>query len=274
MMHFDEHDHGLAFDLHALVKRRKMLGIIGASALVACGGAPGNGEPNKTATAADGTVCIKDPTETSGPFPADGTNRKGLSTVNVLTQSGVVREDIRTCFDGMLGDATGSPLTLVITLVDVSNSCVALAGRAIYIWHCDADGKYSIYDIEDRNYLRGVGITNDKGQVTFTTIFPGCYSGRWPHIHFEVFADQAKAGNGSESLLVSQFALPGDAAKAIYAEAPGYATSVSNFKSLSLASDGIFADNTPEQNAAMTVLVEGNTADGFTGRATVGILTA
>jgi protocatechuate 3,4-dioxygenase beta subunit len=41
--------------------------------------------------------------------------------------------------------------------------------------------------VTTESYLRGVQVTDSNGQVTFTTIYPACYSGRWPHIHFEVF---------------------------------------------------------------------------------------
>ena len=276
----DDHDRGFAFDMKTLIERRRVLGLFGlagAGALLAgcnIGGPPANAEANKTATAADGAVCVKDPGETSGPFPGDGTNKKSGQTVNVLTESGVLREDIRTSFAGMTPTAEGIQFDLAISLVDVSNACAPLAGRAVYIWHCDKDGKYSIYDTEDRNYLRGVGITDAKGQVKFTTIFPGCYDGRWPHIHFEVFASAEKALSGEDSLLISQFALPGDVAKSLYADNADYASSVSNLAATSLEGDMVFADNTPEQIAAQTPKITGDNASGFKGSVTVGIMSA
>ena len=61
-------------------------------------------------------------------------------------------------------------------------------GYAVYLWHCDREGEYSMYTGPDHeNYLRGVQATDTNGSVTFTTIFPAGYSGRWPHIHFEVY---------------------------------------------------------------------------------------
>ena len=41
--------------------------------------------------------------------------------------------------------------------------------------------------VENENYLRGVQAAGGDGIVTFTSVFPACYSGRWPHIHFEVY---------------------------------------------------------------------------------------
>jgi protocatechuate 3,4-dioxygenase beta subunit len=110
--------------------------------------------------------------------------------------------------------------------------------------------------------------------VTFTTIFPGCYNGRWPHIHFEVFANAAKAATGTDSLLVSQLAMPGETSRALYAAAPEYAASVGNLSGTTLDADFVLGDNTAEQKATMTPQINGSTTDGFTARVTVGIVAA
>jgi protocatechuate 3,4-dioxygenase beta subunit len=265
MTHDDDHDRGLAFDLQTLIERRRVLGLIGLTGagfvLGACNPF-GGGEANMTANAADGASCIK--------LPGDGTNAKAGQTINVLTQSGVVREDIRASFAGMTPVADGVELDLTISLVNVSNACAPLAGHALYIWHCDAQGRYSLYDTSDSNYLRGVGIVDEKGQVRFKTAFPGCYAGRWPHIHFEVFASADKAATGKDSLLISQFALPADACKKVYDANPVYADSVGNLTRVSLERDGIFADNTPEQVTAQTILMSGDMTK-LEGTVTVGI---
>jgi protocatechuate 3,4-dioxygenase beta subunit len=270
MTHDDDHDQGLAFDLATLMQRRHVLGLGALTVLAGCNPF-GGGESTISAKAADGAVCVKDPAETSGPFPADGTNAKAGQTVNVLTQTGVLREDIRPSIAGLAPVADGAPLDLVLTLVNVAAACAPLAGHAVYIWHCDAEGRYSIYDADDRNYLRGVGVTDAQGQVKFTTVFPGCYSGRYPHIHFEVFSSAEKAASGKDSLLISQFAMPGDACKAAYAGSAVYAASVANFDGNVISGDGVFADNTPEQIAAQTIAVTGDAASGFKGAVTVGI---
>ena len=84
--------------------------------------------------------------------------------------------------------AEGVPLTVNLT-VPTRATATRHAGAAVYLWHCDRDGQYSLYSqgVEDENYLRGVQATDAAGTATFTTIFPGCYDGRWPHIHFEVY---------------------------------------------------------------------------------------
>ena len=272
-----DHDGGLKKDLPRLLSRRRVIGTLavtglGATALIyGFGGAPGQAEANQTGTAADGSVCLKDPAETNGPFPADGTNAKDGQTVNALTQSGVVRPDIRASFGDLAGAAEGVQLDLVLTLVDVGAGCAPLAGHAIYIWHADQNGHYSLYDLPDANYLRGVGVADAKGQVRFTTILPGCYDGRWPHIHFEVFESLDKAVSGDASLLISQFALPGDICAAAYAADSRYPQSAANLGHVTLASDNVFGDNTAEQIVAQTMVVTGDPAAGYLAAATVGV---
>ncbi len=274
----DDQDKGLKQDLPRLLSRRRVMGTLavtglGATALIyGFGGAPGTAEANQTATAADGSVCLKDPAETSGPFPADGTNAKGGQTVNALTESGVVRPDIRASFGDRTGAADGVQLDLVLTLVDVGAACAPLAGHAIYLWHADQNGAYSLYDLPDANYLRGVAVADANGQVRFTTILPGCYAGRWPHIHFEVFASLEQAVSGAASLLISQFALPGDICAAAFAADPRYLQSAANLGAVTLGSDMVFADNTAEQIAAQTLAVTGDPVAGYLAIATVGIV--
>ena len=269
----DTHDKGLGFDLRTLITRRNGLLALGVAGLGGYLGLRGfGGEANASGVAADGTVCVADPTETAGPFPADGTNSKDGATVNALQQSGIIRQDLRLSFNGMTPVAEGVQLDLVLTLVNVNAACAPLAGHAIYLWQCDAEGVYSLYGKTDRNYCRGVGITDDLGQVTFTTVFPGCYDGRWPHVHFEVFGGEASAATGDNSLLISQFALPADVAQAVYAAVPFYAASMANLGNVSLASDMVFSDNTAEQVAAQTMVLTGDAASGFTGVAVIGIV--
>lgn len=273
----DHHDGRLARDLTLTLSRRRALGLFGAGSagalLAACDlfGPPWHAEPNLTSTAADGSVCIKVPTETNGPFPSDGTNRLKGSVVNVLTDVGVVRSDIRSSFAGLKGTADGAQLDLTIRLVDVHQACAPLEGHLVYIWSCDAHGRYSLYEIADCNYLRGAGVTDAGGAVTLTTIFPGCYAGRWPHIHFEIFASPKAARSGTESLLTSQFAFPEEACRALYGGGGAYSASSTNLGELSLASDGIFRDSTPEQLSAQTLKLTGDAVGGFTSEVIVGV---
>lgn len=203
------------------------------------------------------------PAETAGPFPGDGSNGP-----NVLTQSGVVRSDIRSSFAGLTGTAAGIPLTLQLTLVSATDCVTPLPDHAIYAWHCDREGRYSLYTagVTDQNYLRGVQGSDAAGLVTFETIFPGCYAGRWPHIHFEVYGSLAAATSATGRLATSQLAIPEAACDLVYATA-GYEQSVTNLAPLSIASDGIFRDGADKQTATMI----GNVGSGLTATLTVAV---
>jgi protocatechuate 3,4-dioxygenase beta subunit len=289
--HTDDHDLGLRHDLLALaaqLQRRRALGLlVGAGATALITGCGGGGSSGSTTTAGSTTTggtggttgggsagsCIAYPTETNGPFPADGSNTANGSVANVLTQSGIVRSDIRTSFGGLTGTAAGVPLTLTITLMNSNNTCSLLNGVAVYIWHCTADGLYSLYSTgaTNQNFLRGVQVSDANGQVTFTTIFPGAYSGRYPHIHLEVFRSLALATNLNNSSLVSQLAMPGTESAAVYAAASGYGSSATNLPRTPLSSDNVFSDNSSSQITAETPVLSGSVAAGYTGTVTVGV---
>ena len=161
------------------------------------------GHDRDDASGGDATTEIPD--ETAGPFPGDGSNGP-----NVLAESGVVRSDITKSIGDLSGTAGGVPTTIEMTLLDVAGGGTPLAGAAVYVWHCDREGRYSMYDVADQNYLRGVQETGSDGKVTFKSIFPAAYSGRWPHIHFEVYESVAAATGSGAKLKTSQIALPED----------------------------------------------------------------
>ncbi|GHC47812.1 dioxygenase family protein [Neogemmobacter tilapiae] len=271
--HDHDHDKGLAHDLPRMIGRRRMLALT-AGVLAAGGGLWLSrglaGEQVLSASGADGLVCVKPPSETAGPYPADGTNVRDGQTVNALAESGVQRVDMRPSFGPYKGGVDGVALDLTLTLVDVNAACAPLAGRAIYLWHCDTAGRYSLYDVPDQNWLRAVGVTDAAGQAHFTTIFPGCYDGRYPHMHFEIFASPEAAISGKASLLTAQLAMPETACKAVYADAR-YGGSLDRLARSGLARDMVFADNAPEQLAAQTLTITGDPASGLAGSVMVGL---
>ncbi|WP_254605636.1 hypothetical protein [Deinococcus sp. JMULE3] len=184
----DDHDHhddlnnlGLQADTNMLSRsvldRRHVLGLglLGIGLLA-------SSRVNAATGAATGTsaACTPIPSETAGPYPADGSVASGQS-LNVLTRSGVVRRDLRRSL-GTGNVAPGVPLTLTLKLVNTNGSCAPLRGYAVYAWHCTADGNYSMYSsgVVGEDYLRGVQVSDAGGNVTFQTIVPGCYPGRWP----------------------------------------------------------------------------------------------
>src|SRR5437867_2910066 len=124
---------GAAMDRRKLLRIAARFGVgVGALQLLGCGastlyGSSGSGS------------CSEIPEETAGPFPGEGSNGP-----NVLNLTGVVRNDIRSSFAGLSGTADGVPLNIVLIIVSAS-TCDALAGRAVYLWHCDRLGRYSLY---------------------------------------------------------------------------------------------------------------------------------
>ena len=216
-----------------------------------------------TVTGTSSSCPSRVPSETEGPFPGDGTNGP-----NVLGAAGVVRSDIRTSFAGLNGTADGAPLDARFSRWCPHRSCAALAGRAVYLWHCDRLGRYSLYNagVTNQNYLRGVQEADASGKVTFTTIYPGCYSGRWPHIHFEVYPSLAASTNANNKTATSQIALPKSANDLVYATT-GYESSAQNQSQMTLASDGVFSDGASLELATVT----GTVASGLTATLTIAI---
>jgi protocatechuate 3,4-dioxygenase beta subunit len=222
-----------------------LMGAASAPALLsACGkeGVSPTAATGTTTTATGGssaTSCTVAPTETEGPFPTH-------------TPSSYVRSDIT---DGR----AGYKLTANITITSGSAGCVALAGALVDIWHCDAEGNYSEYGgsgMQSTNYtgvhfLRGRQTTNAAGLVSFTSIFPGWYSGRATHIHVHVYS-----ASGT-SLKVTQIAFPEGTGTAL-AAVNGYAKGLSGYTYNK--SDNVFSDDAAGIEIAT---VSGSTTAGF-----------
>ena len=267
-------DQGLAFDMGTLMSRRRLLGLFGLGAatvgLAACSGGSGTSSTSSagssSSAAASGTTVATGeiPDETAGPYPGDGSNGP-----DVLEQSGVVRSDIRSSFGDLSGTAEGVPMTLQLTITDIAGGGTPFAGVAVYVWHCTREGGYSLYSdgITDQNYLRGVQVADGTGTVTFTSIFPACYSGRWPHIHFEVYPDQTSITDSGNAIATSQVALPQDVCDTVYATT-GYEASISNLTQLSLDTDNVFGD---DSGASQLATATGDVRSGYTVALTVGV---
>jgi protocatechuate 3,4-dioxygenase beta subunit len=276
----DTHDHGLSHDIDTMLNmtasRRQSLRWLFASAaalpLAGCGGgdastASGSSSSSGT-TSSSGATCALIPEETGGPYPGDGTNSNVNGVANALILAGVVRSDISSSFAGATGVAAGVPLTIKLQMQNVNASCASLAGATVYLWHCDRDGNYSMYSsgVTGENFLRGVQEADSTGLVTFTSIFPGCYSGRMPHVHFEVYPSLAKANSAANRIKTSQFGFPTATLTEAYA-ATGYSQSVKNLAGMSYATDLVFSDGTSLQIATMS----GSAALGYTATLNVGV---
>ncbi len=295
-----DHGHSLAEDMvvmqHLADRRRALKWFAGAgtAALVAGCGGSGSAASDTVAVVSGGTTtttptptstttptptststtaCIVDPTETAGPYPADGTNTSNGSTSNALTISGIVRSDIRSSFISSTTVAAGVKVVLTLRVVNVNATCAPLAGYAVYLWHCDRTGNYSLYGTSTaaESYLRGVQMTDGNGEVTFTTIFPAAYSGRYPHMHFEVFSSLANATGGRYSVLTSQLAMPAAACTAVFADTTTYPGSATRFTQTAIGNDNVFGDNTAAQISQQTPTLTGDPTNGYAGTAVIGL---
>jgi protocatechuate 3,4-dioxygenase beta subunit len=241
-----------------------LLGGAGLVALVGCSNDSGAasaaaaGEQDSEGATAAAASAI--PEETAGPYPADGSNGP-----DVLSQEGVVRQDITSSFGGASGVAEGVPLRLDLTVVDAASGA-ARPGAAVYVWHCDREGRYSLYSAgaTGENYLRGVQEAGGDGRLAFDSIFPGAYAGRWPHVHFEVYASVDDATGDGSPIATSQLALPEDTCAAVYEEA-GYEQSVPNLAQTSLQTDMVFSDGVDQQLPE----ISGDVSGGLTAALTI-----
>ena len=159
-----------------VLTRRELVALFGAAAAASFA----HGAAAQSGTGQPPTVvpsCVVHPQQTEGPFFVD--EKLLRSDVRADSRTGVV--------------SAGSPLELRLTIAQVSaaGACAPLAGAQVDIWQCDALGRYS--DVNDRRnstngqtFLRGHQVADAKGNVQFTTIYPGWYPGRAVHIHFKV----------------------------------------------------------------------------------------
>ncbi|CAN5689605.1 hypothetical protein BH10ACT3_BH10ACT3_22310 [soil metagenome] len=109
-------------------------------------------------------------------------------------------------------------------------------------------------------------VADGDGNVSFTSIYPAAYSGRWPHIHFEVYSSVADATGGGEPIATSQLALTEDVSDAVYAT-DGYSQSVRNMDQTSLESDMVFRDGAELETPTMT----GDVSSGYVASLTVAV---
>lgn len=263
-------DQGVSFDMGTLISRRGLFGAglagAGTLALVACstdsttGGTastPSSTETGSTTDLPDGEI----PDETAGPYPGDGSNGP-----DVLEETGIVRRDIRSSI-GADAPVDGVPLEFTFTITDMANDDAPFAGVAVYAWHCNAQGLYSMYSegVEDESWLRGVQIADADGNVTFTSIMPGCYAGRWTHIHFEVYPDEASINDYTNAIATSQMAFPEDILTDVY-ELDEYQGSAQNLAQITLESDNVFGEDGAELQMAT---MSGDINSGYTASLTV-----
>jgi protocatechuate 3,4-dioxygenase beta subunit len=235
MDHTHGHTHRDELAAHVRhVNRRQSLAWLAGAALAQ----PSAGRAT-TATTATASACPAPlPREMAGPFPGDGSNRWLTGGANALALPGIARPDIRASVAGAKSVAQGVPLALRFKLVS-ARDCSALQGWSVYLWQCDAAGRYSMYDDElvNDDYLRGLQSSDANGELRFLSVFPGCYPGRMPHLHVHLYAP----GGTAKPRLTSQLAFEPEVCERVYRTA-GYENSRRPFASLSFARDRLFRD--------------------------------
>ncbi len=146
-------------------------------------------------------MCVLTPQADEGPFYFDPKLK---------------REDIT---DGR----RGVPLKLLLQVVN-AGSCAPIADARVDVWHADAIGEYSGYSgqsdsgsisTKGKSFLRGTQFTDASGIVQFTTIYPGWYQGRTPHMHMKVFL-------ADKTVLTGQLYFPDALSEFIYRNAAPY----------------------------------------------------
>lgn len=199
------------------------------SATAAASGSTSGTDSTTTSSGTTGS-CTVSPAETEGPFPTK-------------SPASYVRSDIT---DGK----TGVGFTMKIYIKNKNNSCNALSGALVDVWHCDKDGNYSEYggtSMQSTNYtsvhfLRGRQTTDSNGLVTFASIFPGWYQSRATHVHVHIY------NAAGTSLLVTQIAFPEGSSSAVATvngtdgQSYGYTKGMTGYTYN--ASDNVFSDDT------------------------------
>lgn len=190
-------DHRIAVPAAPGLTRRLALGagLLGGAAALAS-------RPAQASEATGDAMCRITPQATQGPYWIDPK---------------LERSDITE-------DRKGVPLRLAIRVMDAA-TCRPFERARVDVWHCDAQGTYSAFDGQPgvgstvgQTFLRGHVFTGADGVARFSTVYPGWYRGRTPHIHVKVFLDDG----GEQNLLTCQLFFPDALSEFLYLNAPDY----------------------------------------------------
>jgi protocatechuate 3,4-dioxygenase beta subunit len=242
---------------HQRFSRRETFRLVGAAGAMALVGREIIGEP----AAAQSTVtCVVTPALTEGPY---------------FVEEKLNRSDIRSDpSDNSV--KPGVPLRLKVTVYRIdSGACTPLTGATVDVWHCDALGGYSDVAQEGtagKKFLRGYQVTDEKGAVEFTTVYPGWYRGRAIHIHFKV---RMYAGSQQTYEFTSQFFLNEAVTDAVLTQAPYNTKGSPDTRN---STDGIYRqpvnDGTGKLSGELLLLQltkAENEADGYVGTFGIGL---
>jgi len=178
-------------DMPAVITRREALATAAGTGAGGVFGSMRRAAAEQTQSGAK--VCVLTPEAVEGPFYFDPK---------------LVRSDIT---EGK----RGAPLLLTLQIVEAKD-CAPLPWARVDIWHADGLGLYSGYADQEtgstkgETFLRGTQFSGTGGEVRFTTIYPGWYPNRTPHIHFKVFVE-------NHSVFTGQLYFPDPTTEHVYA---------------------------------------------------------
>ena len=227
--------------------------------LTGCGSAAGSGNLGNVST-----PCLQSTNVTRGPFFLDEKIDPNISG-DVVDSTITKRSDIRADTKGTGGVQAGVPLHLTIIVGSFSGgSCMPIAGAQVDVWHCNAQGAYSdVTTLTAENFLRGYQNTDSNGEVIFTTIYPGWYTGRAVHIHVKVRIFDTSGNVTTEA--TTQLFFDDAISSAVYAADAAYARSAA--RDTLNAADSIYAAESP----ALLLTLSGTPATSYAGTVSIGI---
>ncbi len=209
-----------------ILTRREVLRILGATGVAAVAGCRTEaGDPTTTSQLEQPTPSVatspaslaREPgaaeaVDTAIPEMLDCVVRPEMTEGPYYIDVGMLRSEITE------GKA-GRPLSLTFRVLEVDEAgCRPMPDALVEIWHCDKDGVYSgvsdfRFDTSGQTWLRGAQRSDDAGEVTFQTIYPGWYPGRCVHIHFRVLPTE-------DTIFTSQLFFPDQFNEEVIAQAP------------------------------------------------------
>jgi protocatechuate 3,4-dioxygenase beta subunit len=222
-------------------------------------------------TSSSSAACVAETNVTRGPYFVDNQADPHIED-DVVDPSIPERSDIRSDTKGLTGTQGGLPLYLKIAVGSYSSSCKAIANAQVHVWHCNAQGVYSDVqassndndaNLTGENFLRGYQYTDSSGAVSFTTIYPGWYSGRAVHIHVKVRVFDSSGNVTTEA--TTQLFFDDSTTDGVYAANSEYERSAT--RDTLNSEDSIYASESP----ALVVSLTGSATTAYTGTVSLGI---
>jgi protocatechuate 3,4-dioxygenase beta subunit len=265
--------------IEKLLGRRRALGLLGGAmggiTLAACSGgssgvdsgssssgaassssSSGSGSSSSSSSGGSTASCTLTPEGEVGPYFTDD------------SASGYNRSDIRSNLDGSSTQA-GIPLTLHLYVYDFDNSCAAMSGVQVDIWHCNASGVYSNESVEStlgQSWLRGYQLTDSSGVVTFKTIVPGWYQGRTTHIHLRLRSGYNSSASLTDGSNTTQLFFPQSLIDSIDTTVSPYNSEGKN--NTTNVGDHVY---TGETHAKMEMVLSGDSTNGYVASFVIGL---